>query len=146
MTAIFCFSAQPADESTETSSGFCILFSKLIYPDYASYDPEIQEIMTESLTFVVRKTAHFTEYAVLGFLFYFYFQDQKYNFLRSVTATGLYACTDELHQLFVPGRSGQLRDVIIDTCGGICGALIAFTILCILYYLRNHKTSEKKLL
>lgn len=146
MLAIFCFSAQPADESTETSSGFCILFSKLLYPDYASYEPEIQKMITESMTFIVRKTAHFTEYAVLGFLFCLYFQDQKYNFLRSVTATGLYACTDELHQLFVPGRSGQLRDVVIDTCGGICGALMAFTIFCILYYLKNHKIIKKKLL
>ena len=31
----------------------------------------------------------------------------------------LYACTDEFHQIFVPGREGAFRDVIIDTCGGI---------------------------
>ena len=35
-----------------------------------------------------------------------------------------YACTDEFHQLFVPGRSGQITDVMIDTLGGSIGVLI----------------------
>ena len=36
----------------------------------------------------------------------------------------LYACTDEFHQLFVPGRSGNFRDVIIDTSGGVLSAIL----------------------
>ena len=36
----------------------------------------------------------------------------------------LYACTDEFHQLFVPGRDGNFRDVIIDTSGGTLSAIL----------------------
>ena len=36
----------------------------------------------------------------------------------------LYACTDEFHQLFIPGRSGEFRDVMVDTCGGIIGLIL----------------------
>ena len=38
----------------------------------------------------------------------------------------LYASTDEIHQLFVPGRSGMVRDVFIDSIGGIIGVGITF--------------------
>ncbi|MDE6730536.1 MAG: VanZ family protein [Oscillospiraceae bacterium] len=139
MILIFYFSAQPADDSTETSSRFCILLARMLYPDYDLYDWSIREIITDGLTFIVRKAAHFTEYAVLGCLFYFNLNYKKSGFLLAVLLTGLYACTDEFHQLFVSGRSGQLRDVAIDTCGGLCGAITGFIILCIWYYFWNHK-------
>ncbi len=40
----------------------------------------------------------------------------------------LYAASDEIHQLFVPGRSGQLSDVILDSAGALAG-VAAFTVL-----------------
>ena len=46
----------------------------------------------------------------------------------SVCIVILYASTDELHQLFVPGRSGQVKDVLIDGCGAVIGALIIWGI------------------
>ena len=50
-----------------------------------------------------------------------------------------YAATDEFHQLFVPGRSGQLKDVLIDTAGGALGlGLLAL----ILYLKRRRKMKE----
>jgi hypothetical protein len=36
----------------------------------------------------------------------------------------LYAVSDEIHQTFVPGRAGQLRDVLIDSCGVLAGICI----------------------
>ena len=33
----------------------------------------------------------------------------------------LYAITDEIHQLFIPGRNGNVVDVLIDSCGGLIG-------------------------
>ena len=36
----------------------------------------------------------------------------------------IYAATDEIHQLFVPGRSGQVRDVLIDSCGVFIGVMV----------------------
>ena len=50
------------------------------------------------------------------------------NVLVSVCIAVLYASTDELHQLFVPGRSGQVNDVLIDGCGAVIGALIIWGI------------------
>ena len=143
MIIMFCFSAQPAEESSETSSGFCVMLAKLLYLDYENYAISIQEMITNGLEFIVRKTAHFTEYAVMGFLWYLYLANKKYNILISISATSLYACTDEFHQLFVAGRSGQIRDILIDTCGGSFGVLIAFIFLCI-YQCCKHQEILKK--
>lgn len=81
---------------------------------------------------IIRKLAHMSEYAILAFTFIYAFYHNKYTFQRiiifSLTATFLYACSDEFHQLFVIGRSGQLIDVMIDTIGGMI-AIIIFSII-----------------
>lgn len=88
-----------------------------------------------TLVFLVRKTAHFTEYAILGALFYLnLIQFPKLNshikkLLLPILFSFLYAITDELHQVFVPGRSAQFRDVLIDTLGASFGAIIAYLII-----------------
>ncbi len=83
-------------------------------------------------TFIIRKCAHFTEYAVLGV--------SVLNLVKSLfragwgtvrsrglvlAAFGFVAVADETLQLFVPGRSGSPRDVAIDLCGYACGAFFA---------------------
>ena len=133
MLLIFWFSAQPAEESELTSSGFCTMAAKIIYRRYASYTPEMQKIITEGLAHTVRKMAHFTEYACMGFLWYLFLRKKKMNILISIVATGVYAASDEWHQRFVSGRSGQISDVFLDTCGGCFGVLAGFVLLCILY-------------
>jgi len=143
MILIFCFSAQPAEESTETSSSFSILAAKLIYRDYDSYDAQTQTLLAEGLTYFVRKTAHFTEYALMGFLWYLLLSNRKNNILLSVGAVALYAASDECHQLFVAGRSGQISDVILDTCGGFFGVCTAFVILSLRYCLTHQNITEK---
>lgn len=131
MILIFCFSAQPAVESTLTSSRFCTIAAKILYRNYSAYDDEIQRIITGGLSYIIRKAAHFTEYALMGFLWYLLLRKKRYNLFFSVSATALYAASDELHQRFVLGRSGQIQDVILDTCGGCAGVLLAFLVLCI---------------
>ena len=54
---------------------------------------------------------------------------EKLKVLGSVCYAFLYACTDEFHQRYVPGRSGEFRDVCIDTCGAIVGVLIIYVIV-----------------
>ena len=54
--------------------------------------------------------------------------DNRKRLLLSIFLAFLYACTDEIHQLFVPGRSGEIKDVCIDTCGAFIGALIVYGI------------------
>lgn len=137
MIGIFCLSAQPADESTATSSQFCTLAAKLLFSDYALWDAATQTKVVEGLSFIVRKTAHFSEYALMGFLWYIWLKHKRWNMPIAFGATALYAITDEFHQSFVPGRSCELRDVLVDSSGGLCGILIAFVVLCVLHCIRH---------
>lgn len=67
------------------------------------------------IDFVVKKTAHVTEYAILFWLVWRAGKSLK----LSLAITILYALTDEWHQTFIPGREGTLRDVGFDTIGGL---------------------------
>lgn len=79
----------------------------------------------EILTFLVRKAAHICAYFILGILIFNLLKEYglgaKKMILASIAIAMLYACTDEIHQMFVPGRSGEARDVLIDTAGAAAG-------------------------
>ena len=83
----------------------------------------------ENIVKPVRKTAHFTEYAVLGFFTYKAVscdvKDRKKAVLIAQLISTGYASTDEIHQLFVPGREGKVFDVMIDSCGAFCGIMVS---------------------
>lgn len=92
------------------------------------------------LTFLVRKAAHISAYFVLGVLLFNSLKEyglgvKKMIFL-SIAIAMLYACTDELHQMFVPGRSGEVRDVIIDTAGAAVG-VVAYAALSSRFYKKS---------
>jgi len=128
MILIFSLSAEPAYESSQTSSGVIKFFFDSFYPDFESISPEIQTNMIENMQFFARKTAHFLIYTALGFCVLFAFL--PYNMKTSIKTVVsimiafLYAVSDEVHQYFIPGRACQLRDVIIDFAGIIFGILI----------------------
>lgn len=71
--------------------------------------------------FIVKKTAHFVEYAILSFLYLRAFYGSKVSFKKSaflsILISFLYALSDEYHQSFTPGREPKIRDVLIDTLG-----------------------------
>ena len=80
------------------------------------------------LTFLVRKAAHISAYFVLGILLFNLLNEyglvvKKVIFI-SIAIAMLYACTDELHQMFIPGRSGEVRDVLIDAAGAAIGVFV----------------------
>ena len=84
-------------------------------------------VSTALLTFLVRKSAHIIAYFVLGVLMY---RALRVSIRRwpartvaglALLSCSLYAVTDEIHQLFVPGRSGELRDVMIDSIAALVG-------------------------
>lgn len=136
MLVIFWFSAQVADDSQEMSDFFVRLLDALF-----SLDIMKNEIIQDMTSFLVRKAAHMSEYAILAILFGLTIREYKKEpwLLLALTATAAYAATDEFHQLFVPGRSGQLKDVLIDTAGGALGlGLLAL----ILYLQRRRKMKE----
>lgn len=122
--AIFWFSAQPAAESTEMSDTvshlILLLGTKL---GFFHGNPAQYADLIELMSFPVRKTAHMTEYLVfycaVRFGLHFTYQplNVKRRLLTALAIVFLYACTDEFHQLFVPGRAGRFTDVLIDCFG-----------------------------
>ena len=87
---------------------------------------------TEKVSFIVRECAHVSEFFILGILVINLVS--KYNvkhiYLISFIICVLYASSDEFHQLFVPGRSGQVTDIFIDMIGVVLGLLLVFLIRC----------------
>ena len=129
LTVIFSFSAKKADESTVMSHSVGKLIGNIVIPEYRSWPKDKQEQFAEKIDFPVRKCAHATEYAVLGVLIlrtaYSFLEDSgKRSMLICWCAGTAYAASDELHQLFVPGRSCQFRDVCIDSAGVLAGVLV----------------------
>ena len=119
MIVIFVMSNQPAKISDSQSIGLLNLLSRI--------GINVNGIFGELANFIVRKCAHFLEYMILALLVLnvlkLYF-NMKQVIIITIVFVFLYACSDEIHQLFVPGREGAIRDVIIDTCGGITLVLI----------------------
>ena len=87
---------------------------------------------TDFMTFLVRKSAHIIAYFIFGGLAYNVIRHYKLPVRRALLASGAivlaYAMSDEFHQLFVPGRSGEVRDVVIDTAAGVVGVCLAYLI------------------
>ena len=128
MMVIFWFSAAPAPASSEISYTVGIQIGKIAVADFDAWTTEKQNAFAEKIEYPIRKMAHATEYAILGMLVsgtvYAYGVCGKKVIRYAWIWATIYAATDELHQLFVPGRSGQLRDVLLDSAGAAVGILI----------------------
>lgn len=85
--------------------------------------------------FIVRKTAHFTEYLVLGCMVAQAFDPRKTVSRSALFATAilcvLVSSIDETIQLFVPGRAGQITDVLLDCSGAATGIALRSLIVCV---------------
>ncbi|MDD6212529.1 MAG: VanZ family protein [Clostridiales bacterium] len=128
MSVIFFFSARTGSVSNGDSSGFGMWLGHLLIRDFDLWSAEEQAALVAGWIFVIRKTAHALEYAALGFFFSGVWMNRQrkgiYNGIVPWAAGTFYAGTDEFHQLFVPGRSGQITDVILDSCGVFAGVLV----------------------
>ena len=82
---------------------------------------------------IIRKLAHLSEYALGGMLVYGLFLtfnlNSKIQFCCSWLFVVLFAITDEIHQLFIPGRSGKISDVFIDSLGSLIGICVLLLII-----------------
>ncbi|MBQ3566320.1 MAG: VanZ family protein [Oscillospiraceae bacterium] len=123
MIIIFCFSAQEAAESMETSQSFSDTFFSILFPDIKKLSAEKQAEIIESCQFIVRKAAHFSVYGLLGILTCTASRFSRFKFYPLISAgiCLLYAVSDEIHQNFVEGRSCEFRDVMIDFGGSVTG-------------------------
>lgn len=132
MIIIFNFSAKAADDSSRTSSGITDKVVKIVEEvtgdEIISGSPQYDKIHV-----FIRKCGHFSEYMALGFTLVLPFAiliDKRYMvFLLCQLSASFYACTDEFHQIFVPGRDGNFIDVGIDSAGALVGICVAF-LLC----------------
>ena len=126
MAIIFLHSAMPGDLSSAGSNIIVRLVTGLT------------QLPDETVSLITRKTAHFTEYMILGICFAVNVWDWKRK--RSADLSGvkmvaipwllssLYAVTDEIHQAFVPDRACALMDVGIDSAGALFGCIMILII------------------
>ncbi len=117
MVTVFSFSSQNGEESQSTSDVFTNWIVKVFNIDKRGDS----EYIKETISFAVRKIAHFSIYFVGGFCIYGFFStfslDKKQIIIYTILFGFVYACFDEFHQSFVSERSGQVRDVFIDSLG-----------------------------
>lgn len=128
MAFIFSFSSRSGDVSSQDSNHVGMIIGEVFVPGFEQWNDTKQDDFADAIDHPIRKTAHAMEYAVLGFLTAGIFADQKNLgklriFIPWLIAAG-YAATDEFHQLFVPGRSGQISDVLLDSAGALSGVWI----------------------
>ena len=126
MAFIFFQSALPADLSSQESGRVVDLIIRLFQG--------ILPIDRQTMVFIVRKGAHFTEYTILGGFLVPAVKEWMavdttpvpvaMERITAWLAGTLYAVTDEIHQFYVPGRSCELRDIGIDSCGVLAGVLV----------------------
>ncbi len=104
---------------------------------FSSYDAQSSSVQSQIIvdsinkyvpvnSFYIRKLAHFSLFFILEMILYTGLKIcmVKNPSLYSILIVTIYAISDELHQYFVPGRSCELRDMMIDTSGGLCALII----------------------
>lgn len=133
MLIIFMFSSDSGTASSKKSDSVIINLVDVI--SNKKVNNKDRDKYIEKYVFPVRKCAHFTIYLVLGILVISLLSEYRILNFKTVLYTllivFLYACSDEFHQLFVSGRSSEIRDVLIDSSGGFIGSY--------LYYLFRRK-------
>lgn len=135
MAVIFAFSAQPDTKSAEVSAGvgyrIVAAWDKVFRLEQSEQD---LRLLAERIDYPVRKGAHMSEYGILALLFFALVACIRWRAagsgcLLALFLAFLYACTDEFHQRFVPGRSGSFTDVMIDTSGAAAAMLFVFLVM-----------------
>jgi len=140
MVVIFYMSSQPAWESNSISKGITEQIIEIL-GRFISLDVETGtwDSMIPELNHYVRKAAHFAAYFILGIFVTFALIKNGFklkSFYISFLFCLLFAISDEVHQLFVPGRGGMFKDVILDSLGSLTGI--------ILYFLAKRLTGDRR--
>ncbi len=132
MGFIFYLSHQPESESAKLSKGTTRLIAETIQKIFPELEPDVKR-----LEHILRKLAHFFSFLILGIFavnaFSLHKKIPKYQLL-SLLFCIIYAITDEAHQVFISGRSGEIRDIMIDMSGSATGIIL---------YLLFYRTAKK---
>lgn len=148
MCIIFAFSAQTKEESGAVSESFTyhMVSSTRTFFHLDLSDARVKEI-ADTIEGLVRKAAHMAEYGILSVLLYIWIGQWEMRFLRrggtAVGATAVYAATDEIHQLFVAGRSGRFSDVCIDSAGALVGVIVFVLLVRLVKHVRKRRLKRE---
>ena len=120
------FSSENDVKSSNRSDGFIIRTTEFVLNrKLTTFE---KEIYVSRYVGIVRKSAHFTLYYILGLTFILFLSEYDLNnkklLLFTILFVFIYACSDECHQLFVSGRSGEVLDILIDTFGGTVSSIL----------------------
>ena len=131
MIFIFAMSAQTGELSANTSGGLIERLCKIFVSNFGELSEKEKTDIISSLSFPIRKAAHFSEYAVLACLLNFaIIQSSRkvkltlFCLAVSFVSGVMYSITDEIHQYFVPGRACAFTDVLIDSSGVLFGCVL----------------------
>ena len=133
LTIIFIFSSQSSIKSNNNSNKIVGNTIKVIFKvkDKKIPSEEIDKIV-EKYNYLTRKTAHFLEYLILSIIICFLLREFKFSNKNIIILTSLLcifvASIDEINQLYIQDRTGQITDVLIDWFGANVGIAIFFLI------------------
>ncbi len=131
MLLIFFFSNMDSKESNNVSYKITDKIIDVVENDELVIKDKVET--RDNLNYVVRKTAHFTEYTILGILvlnvFSFYSLENRKKIIYSLIFCFVYAVSDEVHQMFISGRTPLATDVLIDSLGSLSGIILYLKLL-----------------
>lgn len=144
--SIFGFSSQNAEESSGLSTKAAIAIIRFADDSHiVDVNDKNETEFIENLQYPIRKCAHMTEYMIFTlsvlFALFVWGVRNKLLYIEAFAVSVIFASTDEFHQLFVPGRSGMVSDVLIDSTGAAIGLFIVWGVGNII---RKRKVKGKK--
>ena len=141
---IFSFSIQSGTKSEQVSDGLGQLIIEHSTPEVTEKFTDLSVLEWKTFHKFIRKCAHLTEFFILGILASIstFGTNRKYKNCMIFLLCAIVAILDEAIQLFVPGRSGQWTDVLLDCGGGLTGMSV---FRCFTYFLKGKKTTSDKI-
>ncbi len=129
---IFFNSLTPGSESGALSGSITAMLYPYIKIIFSSLD-------FNTFHYIIRKTAHFSEYFVLGLSIYYAHHHQKSKNNYYLLFFFFIPICDEIIQYFTPNRAMMVTDMIIDSCGMLCAMLFLKFCFYILASIRQNK-------
>lgn len=143
MAIIFWFSSQTGVQSSNSSNSVVETVLSVFKPGFYELSLGSRQALIEDFSGTIRGLAHFSIFLLLGISVYSFFLTYRYNnkklFMLSLDFCFLYAITDEVHQIFVDGRTFELLDIFIDTAGSLVGIL---TVILVIKLCKERKTNK----
>lgn len=137
LSFIWVNSSKESTDSTKDSKAIAKTVTEKVVKDYDKLPKPEQKKQVSEMNGKIRSMAHFAEFIPLGLLFFLlalaFFEFRKGELIKllltamllSILLSALSALADEIHQIFVKGRSFEVKDILTDTFGALCGCAIA---------------------